>query len=155
MQRPRRLFVLISWCGTLAVIIEVIMKTMFLTLMAILGFAIAASAASPDTVSLKRGQQKSAANGEVILKFISVIEDSRCPTDANCVWAGNAKIRVRISNRHGGSKIVVMNTTTGQLGDQYDGWAIVLTSLTPLPKAAVKTDPRRYVATFTVRRLTR
>src|ERR1043166_5255821 len=105
------------------------MKTLVLTLIAIFGMATIVSASKPETITLKRGQQKRAANGEVILKFISVTEDSRCPTDTNCIWAGNAKVQVRISNGRGGSKMAIMNTTTGQLGDQYDGWAIYLTSL--------------------------
>jgi len=135
------------------------MKTMLLTLlalMAVLGTATIVSAKKPESVTLKRGQQKSAANGEVILKFISVLEDSRCPTDANCIWSGNAKVKVQISNKHGGSKTSIMNTTTGgPLGDQFNGWAIYITSLTPAPKSGKKIDPKSYVATFTVSRLTR
>ena len=132
------------------------MKTMLLTLIAILGIATIASASKPETVILKQGQKKSAAKGEVILKFISVLEDSRCPTDTNCVWAGNAKVKVQISNGHGGSKMSVMNTTTGgPLGDQYNGWAVYLTSLTPAPKSGKKIEQKSYIATFTVSRLTR
>ena len=132
------------------------MKIMFLTLIAILGLGAIAMAQKTETVTLKRGQQKSAANGEIILKFLSVIEDSRCPTDVNCVWAGNAKVEVLISNKHGGSKKSVMNTTTGgPLGDQYNGWAIYLTSLTPSPKSGKRIKQRSYIATFNVTRLFR
>ncbi|GAA4110847.1 hypothetical protein GCM10022393_08160 [Aquimarina addita] len=30
------------------------------------------------------------------VKFIGVVEDSRCPTGVNCIWAGKAKILVGI-----------------------------------------------------------
>ena len=131
------------------------MKIMFLTLIAIFGIATIGMAQKPETLILKRGQQKSTAKGEVILKFLSVIEDSRCPTDVNCVWVGNAKIEVLITDKRGGSKKAVMNTTTGQLGDQHNGYAIYLTSLTPSPKNGKKIKQRNYVATFNVTRLFR
>jgi hypothetical protein len=131
------------------------MRTMLLTFIAILGFAAAALASKPETIVVKRGQQKSAAKGEVIIKFVSVTEDSRCPTDTNCIWAGNAKVQVKIANRQGGSKMAVMNTTVGPKGDQFNGWAVYLTSLTPEPKSGKKMDQRSYVATFEIRRLTR
>jgi len=132
------------------------MKTAFLTLIAILALATIGMAQKTETLTLKRGQQKRAANGEIILKFVSVLEDSRCPTDVNCVWAGNAKIEVIISDKNGGSKKSVMNTTTGgPLGDQHNGWAIYLTSLTPLPKSGKSTKKKSYVATFNITRLFR
>ena len=124
-------------------------------MIAILGIASIGMAQKPETLVIKRGQQKSAVNGEVIIKFVSLIEDSRCPKDVNCVWAGNAKIEVLITDKNGGSKKAVMNTTTGQLGDQYNGYAIYLTSLTPIPKSGKTIRQRNYIATFNVTRLFR
>ena len=131
------------------------MKIMFLTLIAIFGIATIGMAQKPETLILKRGQQKSTAKGEVILKFLSVIEDSRCPTDVNCVWVGNAKIEVLITDKRGGSKKVVMNTTTGPAGDQHNGYAIYMTSLTPSPKSGKTIKQRSYIATFNITRLFR
>ena len=131
------------------------MKIGILTLIAIFGLGSIAMAQKTETVVVKRGHQGSAAKGEVILKFVSVIEDSRCPTDVNCIWAGNAKLEVLITDKHGGSKRIVVNTTTGPTGDQYNGWAIYLTSLTPSPKSGKKINQRSYVATFNVTRLFR
>lgn len=131
------------------------MKIIFLTLMAILGIGSVAMAQKTESLVIKRGHQKSAANGEVILKFLSVIEDSRCPTDVNCVWAGNAKVEVLITDKRGGSKKVVMNTTTGPAGDQHNGYAVYLSGLTPSPKGRKAINQRNYIATFNVTRLFR
>ncbi len=131
------------------------MKIFFLTLVAILGIATVGMAQKTETLVIKRGQQRSAVKGDVIIKFLSVLEDSRCPTDVNCVWAGNAKIEVLITDKHGFSKKAVMNTTIGQKGDQHNGWAIYLTELTPLPKSGKTISQRKYVATFNVTRLHR
>lgn len=40
------------------------------------------------------------ASRDVILKFVEVLEDSRCPKDIVCVWAGRAKVKVAISGEH-------------------------------------------------------
>jgi hypothetical protein len=109
----------------------------------------------PETVVLKSGQKKSTVNGGFSIKFVSVTEDSRCPVDADCIWAGNAKVHVKITDRHGGSKTMVMNTTMGPKGDQYNGWAINLTELSPAPKSGTKIKQTAYKATFSVSGLTR
>src|SRR4051812_41745086 len=128
------------------------MKTIVLTLFTITCLAITALARDPEVFSLKAGQQKRAAKGELTVKFLSVEEDSRCPPKAMCVWQGNARIKVRIGFRGGESKIVEMNSDMGPKGDQMGGWAVNLTSLTP----AGKNIPHsRYRATFTISRMTR
>lgn len=141
--------------GILSRFKRVIMKRMFLTLITIIGLSAAVLAYKPETVTVKSGQKKSAVGGEFTIKFVSVTDDSRCPTDVNCVWAGNAKVHVIITDRRGGSKTMVMNTTMGPHGDQYNGWAIYLTELTPAPKSSVAIKQKAYKATFSITRLTR
>lgn len=130
------------------------MKTVLLVLAALLLTTMSVSASKHESVTLKVGQQKKAGHGEITIKFLSVLEDSRCPVGANCIWAGNAKVEVLISD-HRGSKKAVMNTGTGPHGDQYAGWAINLVSLTPQPRQGKTTRASSYRATFTVERLTR
>ncbi len=131
------------------------MKRMFLTIITIIGLSAAVLAYKPETVTLKSGQKKSAAGGELSIKFISVTEDSRCPTDANCIWAGNATVQVKVTTRSRGVKMMTMNTSSGPQGDQFNGWAIYLTSLTPAPKSGKAINPKSYTATFSIARLTR
>ena len=128
---------------------------MFLTIITIIGLSAVVLAYKPETLTLKQGQKKSVPNGEFSIKFISVTEDSRCPVDANCVWAGNAKVNIKITDKNGVSKTMVMNTTMGPKGDQYRGWAIYLTELTPAPKSSVAIKQKAYKATFSIQRLTR
>ncbi len=130
-------------------------KIIFLTAMAILSIPTFTSAQSPEILTIRAGHQKSAAGGEITVRFVAVEEDSRCPANANCVWSGNARIKVKVTNRGGTSKMMLMNTDMGPKGDQYDGWAIYLTSLTPLPRSNAKTTAARYTAMFSVARLSR
>ena len=41
---------------------------------------------------IKVGQKIKLAGQDVQVKFVAVSEDSRCPVDVNCVWAGNAAV---------------------------------------------------------------
>jgi len=130
------------------------MKFKILTILTVLSFATVAFARKPEIVTLRTGQQKRAGRGEITIKFLSVEEDSRCPDGAACVWAGNAKVKEKIGYRKGEAKTFVMNTTMGPKGDQFGGWAIDLTSLTPVAKAGSRSR-LPYTATFSVTRLTR
>jgi hypothetical protein len=131
------------------------MKKMLLALFTIAGLAAVVLANRPETVILREGQQRRVGKGEIVIKFISVEEDSRCPADTECVWSGNAKVKVEIGYPKGDSKTVIMNTDTGVKGDQFGGWAIYLTSLKPLPSKGMKMAKPKYTARFTVQRLTR
>ena len=75
------------------------------------------------------GQQSSEARSRLKIKFVSVLEDSRCPVNVKCVTAGNAKIQVRVSDRSAHSQTFVFNSTLGPKGDQFQGYDISLVSL--------------------------
>src|SRR3982751_4693857 len=74
------------------------MKLLFSGLFAFLalGSFTAVSAKQPQEIKVQINHE-SAARGGVKIKFIDMIEDSHCPTDTQCVWAGNAKISVQLS----------------------------------------------------------
>ncbi len=124
-------------------------------MIAMLGITSFAAAQSPDTLEIKAGKAKTGSRSKLKVKFISVLEDSRCPTGAQCVWAGNAKIKISVTSKRQGTKIFEINTELGPKGDQFDGFAINLESLTPSPTTVGKIDPKKYKAKFTITRLTR
>ena len=134
---------------------EATMKTIIFTLIAILGLSTFAAAQSPDRLELKAGKEKTASRSKLKIKFISVLEDSRCPTGTQCVWAGNAKVKIRVTSKRMGTKEFELNTGMGAQGDQFDGYAINLESLTPSPTVNGKIDPKKYKAKLTITRLTR
>ena len=123
-------------------------------MIAILGISISASAQTSESFTLKNGKQITAKKSKLKIKFISVIEDSRCPIGVNCVWAGNAKIKITVTSAQG-EKTFEINTEMGPKGDQFDGYAINLLSLTPHPKAGVTLNPKKYQGKFSVTRLQR
>lgn len=71
---------------------------------------------------------------------LSLIEDSRCPQDVQCVSAGRLKLRVRVDLGSGSQKI---DMTLGQPVQVADGTLTLLDAL-PTPLAGRKPAPFAY-----------
>lgn len=133
------------------------MKTLFLTLILTLvfGSVVSANVQKDAPINVRVGKQKKFSRSKINVKFVSFIEDSRCPEGTNCVWAGNAQIKVQISQGNGAGETFVMNTNLGAKGATFGGYAVNLVSLTPTPKDNVRINKNGYTATFSIARLTR
>lgn len=133
------------------------MKTIILSLVLMLGFGafVQTEAQTESKITVKVGKQKRESRSRITVKFLSLVEDSRCPTDVQCIQAGNARIKVQVSMAGSAPEILEMNTMLGARGGKYDSYAINLTSLTPSPKSNVRLNRNAYTATFTVVRLSR
>ncbi len=114
-------------------------------------YEINAQTTPPETIAVK--YQKSAKKDNLTFRFVSVIEDSRCPVGVNCIWAGNAKIQIKISSKKGISKTFELNTDLQPQTVIFEGFEIKLQTLTPHPKADTKTNPNSYTAVFSIRKL--
>lgn len=134
------------------------MKTAILILFLTFGFGGMMTARAQDDspqITVRVGNQKKESRSQLTVKFLSLVEDSRCPEGTNCVWAGNAKIKVTVSKRGSQSKTFELNTNLGAKGETYEGYAFNLVSLTPTPKGNIRINRNGYTATFAVSRLTR
>ena len=100
-------------------------------------------------------KQKRFSRSNLTVKFVSLVEDSRCPIGTNCIWAGNAKIKIEVSNRGRNKETFEVNTNLGPKGATYDGYQIELVDLTPVPRENIRINRNGYVATFSVTRLQR
>jgi hypothetical protein len=132
------------------------MKTIFLTLilMLVFGSVMQLQAQTSERASVRINKQKKLSKSKLTIKFLELVEDSRCPEGTNCVWAGNAKIKVKITSRRG-TETFEINTNMGAKGATFDGYAINLESLTPSPKVNARLNRNAYTATFSVKKLTR
>ncbi|MET0239635.1 MAG: hypothetical protein ABW184_07025 [Sphingobium sp.] len=77
----------------------------------------------------------------------SVIEDSRCPMNARCVWAGRVRLRVTVG---GEGKAERRQLTLGE-PSILNGHALVLTSVRPDRMANRALTPKDYRFDFEVR----
>lgn len=122
------------------------MKLLIAGLLVLVGFG------SFSSVSAKQGQEISVkinteerVNGGVRVRFVELVEDSRCPVDTNCIWAGNAKIKVRVT-RNGRSRVLELHTMTKGSDPVFAGYKFRLTDLDPDLRSNVRINRNGYVA---------
>ena len=73
------------------------------------------------------------------LRFDRVAEDSRCPADAECVWAGRAEIEVTVSQQDGTTtKHLILGDPTGSDYTEtalFGAFKVQLLEVRPTPRA--------------------
>ena len=82
--------------------------------------------------------------GDTILKPLAVTEDSRCPADVQCAWAGRLTVSTRIAATSWAQ------TAPLTLGEPYEvlGRTYILASATPEKNAAGEIAASEYRFTF-------
>lgn len=82
--------------------------------------------------------------GDAILTPLEVTEDSRCPVDVQCVWAGRLVVSTRITSTHW------KQTAPMTLGEPYEvlGRTFELTAATPDKRSDRETQPGDYRFTY-------
>lgn len=128
---------------------------LFLFLVFILGASLVTFAQAQDQVELRGGQQKRAANGRVTITFLSVTQDSRCPMNAKCIWAGNATAKIKVSVRGGETRTFLLNTMGKDNAGTADAYRVQLEGLEPGKLASRPIRQRDYRVTLSVTRLER
>jgi hypothetical protein len=81
------------------------------------------------------------------IEFVELVEDSRCPADVQCVWAGNAKIKVRVT-KNGRPKVLELDMMANGSGPNYGNYRLKLKALTPELRSNVRINRNAYVATI-------
>lgn len=98
-------------------------------------------------VRLAPGDIAATADGGLRVTFVEVVEDSRCPTGANCIWAGNARVRLRLEER-GKTRAANLNTTLEPRRVATAAGDLVLVALDPYPEAGRQIEPADYRLTL-------
>lgn len=80
------------------------------------------------------------------IKPLSVVEDSRCPTDVQCIQAGRVVLKAQITTANGTTiQNFILNTPL-----VVDNQKMILVSATPDKISTVTINPTDYVFTFNV-----
>jgi len=101
---------------------------------------------------LKPGQTARVDGTALTVSFVGVPEDSRCPTDVVCVWAGNGAVSLTTTDDTGAKTTVVLNTTLSPRSVRSSAYEISLTGLKPAPKQGSPIPLADYVATLRITR---
>ena len=91
-----------------------------------------------ETFAIGGGQQASIRGESLSLRFTDVLEDSRCPTQVDCFWTGQARIAVEVQPQGSAPTTTQFNTNPapGQniQTTTVGAYTIELQSLEPYPQ---------------------
>ncbi|TSC68295.1 MAG: hypothetical protein G01um101456_697 [Parcubacteria group bacterium Gr01-1014_56] len=101
---------------------------------------------TPTQVTVEAQIGKSATALGVDILPLEVVEDSRCPVDVQCVWAGRVSVSVRIHSAMGESTM----TFTPGTPVTTEAQTITLLDVKPSPYAGVTIKQSQYVFIFQI-----
>jgi hypothetical protein len=118
---------------------DLVMTKVFTSFTMVLLFWLAADARTPrdESVTVGLGKQVALDSGLLKVKFLSVLEDSRCPMNATCVWAGRVRIKAVITKGRLKPRTIVLSSDEPAKDAGLYGYSFQLTDLKPQ-----KGDPR-------------
>ena len=94
--------------------------------------------------SLGLGQTAIIEEDRLAIKFKAVLEDSRCPVNAVCVWAGNGKVEFEVVDIDGQKKSIILNTDEEPKAVTLKKHKLTLISLNPPRMDGVSILPEDY-----------
>lgn len=108
-----------------------------------------------DVFTLQQGQEAVIRSEDLHVRFDSVLEDSRCPTQVNCVWSGQARIAVAVWRDQEEPVTLEFNTNPAPGENQqtltHSSYTIRLESLDPYPQAPEQSmEQAEYRATLQI-----
>ncbi len=89
--------------------------------------------------SMRIGETCKLEKSDVMVTFVSVDLDSRCPKGVNCVQEGEAQVTLSVNGQPQRVTIDVNDKTTARLG--IPGGSVEVLSLDPYPQAEVRVKP--------------
>lgn len=95
--------------------------------------AMATLAKDPETFNVRIGQHKATTAGKITVKFIEVLEDSRCPPNVTCIWAGNAKVKISVRKGRKAAKTFELNSGLDPKTLVFEGYDISFVDLSKIP----------------------
>lgn len=95
-------------------------------------------------------RQKAIPGAKITIKFLSLLEDSRCPVNTNCITAGNARITIKVSKQNSAAQTFELGTNPATQSATFAGYQIKLINLNAGPVTNTGTNSDAYTATFSV-----
>ena len=85
---------------------------------------------------LKYSEIKNYTDSGIFIYLDSVLNDSRCPKNGLCIWAGNAEVRFVYSKDNNSVKFVLNTLSAFRTDSLINGYRIKLINLSPYPEIA-------------------
>jgi hypothetical protein len=103
---------------------------------------------------LALGEQKTLAGAQLAVRFVAVPEDSRCPADSQCIWAGRIVVSIEVTEGGAAAQSLTLGLPGGITPDAPElqpagAYTLRLLGVEPYP-ASSGGAPLPYVATLVV-----
>ncbi len=85
--------------------------------------------------------------GTLSITLDSIVEDSRCPSDVQCIWAGQVVVKLSLLN---GMKSELVKSSLNQDPYLFDNYSIKIVSVEPIPKSGEAISAGEYKVTVHV-----
>jgi hypothetical protein len=95
-------------------------------------------------VTLQYGEDRRLDNSVLRVTFSRVVEDSRCPVDVVCVWAGNAVVEIGVAAGMGPTVPLQINATMDPRYVDWNGVRVTVLDLAPAPRSDTTIKPEDY-----------
>lgn len=102
--------------------------------------------------TLRRGERASVDDGRLLITFLAVASDSRCPADVVCGWQGDAAMLFRLESAVAESPTIVdtIHTELQPRSLTHQGYTMTVKTLEPYPYSDQDPGSRDYRATLIV-----
>jgi hypothetical protein len=94
--------------------------------------------------------------GEVLVGFMGVVDDSRCPKKVTCIWQGSARVKIGVVFDHQAERtqqeILLTTFPEAARTSAIRGFRIELVDVAPYPETAGSINPDDYTVTLRVTR---
>lgn len=131
------------------------MKYLLLSFLLVAGYAKGCKdqgeVAFDEDFTLAPGDIVRVADSDIYLGFVSVVNESRCPTGVNCIRAGD--VTVKLASGKDAARAFELKLDAGQKGPnkrQMGRHTIELHAVTPYPSADGAIEPDEYRVTLRV-----
>ena len=99
------------------------------------------------SVSLEIGQSVSISDQGITVKFIDVLDDSRCPSDVECVWEGTFSLKISVNSNGQNLGNFILNSSNLHKAS-FSSYYAKCQSLDPYPVSTKIILKSSYSATF-------
>ncbi len=106
-----------------------------------------------EVFQLALGQTARLPSENLSIAFQAVVEDSRCPVNVQCVWAGNASVTLEVVQAGQSNKTLTLNSTIEPHAANYGNFRIRFEDLKPQPQADRTIQPGEYRLSLSVTRI--
>jgi hypothetical protein len=98
-------------------------------------------------IQLAPAEQAAYPQQGLTVEFVRVVEDSRCPTDVECVWAGEVKVQVATRmNQAGPAQHEIKAGEHASVG----AFRVFVVNVEPVPVSTRQIPPEEYRVTLKV-----